>query len=191
MDQRQLIDFMNKIEKLKCNTRHSYTSSGRPESVAEHSWRLAVLAMLCKDEFPEADMNKVIRMALLHDLGEAITGDVASFYKTDENRRAEAEATEMLLSMLPEPYKSEFRALFDEMAERKTPEAKLLKALDNTEAVISHNEADISTWIPLEYEENLIYGEKNCAWSPWLAEFRKILKEDSIIKINNEKDASL
>lgn len=188
MEQRRLIDFMNTIEKLKCNTRHSYTSSGRRESVAEHSWRLGVLAMLCEDEFPDLDINKVIKMALLHDLGEAVTGDVASFYKTDENRRAEAKAVEDLVKMLPEPYETEFRALFDEMTKRETPEAKLLKALDNTEAVISHNEADISTWIPLEYSENLVYGEANCAWSPWLAEFRRLLKEDSIDKINNTKE---
>ena len=187
MDHRQLIEFMNKIEKLKCNTRHSYTTSGRKESVAEHCWRLGVMAMLVSDEFSTLDMNKVIKMALIHDLGEAITGDVASFYKTDDNRRDEARAIEDLISMLPEPHASEFRELFDEMAKRETPEAKLLKALDNTEAVIAHNEADISTWIPLEYSENLVYGEANCAWHPWLVEFRKMLKQDSIDKINEAK----
>ena len=188
MDHRKLIDFMNKIEKLKCNTRHSYTTSGRKESVAEHSWRLGVMAMLVADEFPELDINKVIKMSLIHDLGEAITGDVASFFKTDDNRRAEALAIEELISMLPEPHASEFCELFAEMSERKTPEAKLLKALDNTEAVIAHNEADISTWIPLEYSENLVYGEENCAWHPWLVEFRKMLKEDSIKKIEEAKE---
>ena len=50
MNQREYIKFLNVIEKLKCNTRHSWTSSGRHESVAEHSWRLAVMAMLCADE---------------------------------------------------------------------------------------------------------------------------------------------
>lgn len=145
------------------------------------------MAMLMSDEFPDVDINKVIKMSLIHDLGEAITGDVASFYKTDDNRRAEAEAIEQLISMLPEPYSCEFRALFDEMAKRETPEAKLLKALDNTEAVIAHNEADISTWIPLEYSENLVYGEENCAWHPWLANFREMLKQDSIDKINEAK----
>jgi ABC-type sulfate/molybdate transport systems ATPase subunit len=60
-------------EKLKCNTRHCYTSSGRHESVAEHSWRIALMAMLLTEEFPEADMNKVIRMCLIHDLGEAFS----------------------------------------------------------------------------------------------------------------------
>ena len=52
MDQKNYITFLNMIEKLKCNTRHSWTSSGRRESVTEHSWRLAVMAMLCADEYP-------------------------------------------------------------------------------------------------------------------------------------------
>ena len=62
MKQRQYIDFLNKIEKLKCNTRHSWTSSGRQESVAEHSWRLAVMAMLQLDRtlsYAETDLHRV------------------------------------------------------------------------------------------------------------------------------------
>ena len=66
MKPREYIEFLGKIEKLKCNTRHSWTSSGRRESVAEHSWRLSVMAMLCADEYPELDINKVIRMCLIH-----------------------------------------------------------------------------------------------------------------------------
>ena len=76
MDSRAFLDFLKVAEKLKCNTRHSYTSSGRHESVAEHSWRLAVMAYFVRDEFPEADMNKVIKMCLIHDLGECFTGDI-------------------------------------------------------------------------------------------------------------------
>ena len=60
MDPRMLIKFLNKIEKLKYTTRHSRTSNGRQESVAEHSWRLAVMAMLCADEFSNLDMEKLI-----------------------------------------------------------------------------------------------------------------------------------
>ena len=67
----------------------------------------------------------------------------------------------------------------------KTPEAKLFKALDNLEAVISHNEAPISTWIPLEYEENLTYGQKNCEWSDWTRALREEIKKDTIEKIEN------
>lgn len=192
MKPQQLIEFMGVIEKLKCNTRHSWTSSGRRESVAEHSWRLSVLAMLCADEYPDIDHNKLIRMCLIHDLGEALTGDVPSFYKTEQNELTEAEAWEQIFAMLPGAYATEFRALYEEMEARETPEAKLYKALDNMEAVISHNEASLDTWIPLEFTLNLTYGEENAAWSPYTKELRAYLTEQTKEKIQKaeEKDAN-
>ena len=173
MEQRKYIEFLNKIEKLKCNTRHSWTSSGRRESVAEHSWRLPVMAMLCADEYPELDINKVIRMCLVHDFGEAVTGDIPSFNKTADQEKEEDKAIKSLLSSLPDDIRTELSSLFDEMNALETPEAKLFKSLDNLEAIVSHNEADISTWIPLEYEENLVYGQKNCEWSNWTRVLRE------------------
>ena len=183
MDHRTYIQFLNKIEKLKCNTRHSWTSSGRQESVAEHSWRLAVMAMLCADEYPKLDINKVIKMCLIHDFGEAITGDIPSFLKTEQNKIDEDSAVEKLLSELPACFRVEFGALFEEMNKRNTPEAKLFKSLDNLEALVSHNEADISTWLPCEYKENLTYGLKNSEWSEWTKMLKEEIKKDSIKKM--------
>ena len=188
MDVKDYIAFLNKIEKLKCNTRHSWTSSGRRESVAEHSWRLSVMAMLAADEYPELDINKVIKMCLIHDFGEAITGDVPSFLKSEENEREEEKAIEGLLSMLPPGLRDELSELFKEMNDMETDEAKLYKALDNLEAVVSHNEADLSTWIPLEYEENLVYGHDNAQWSEWTRTLRAQLRLDSIEKIKKSKE---
>jgi putative hydrolase of HD superfamily len=189
MNQRDYIKFLNVIEKLKCNTRHSWTSSGRHESVAEHSWRLAVMAMLCADDYPEIDINKVIKMCLVHDFGEAVTGDIPAFVKTENDEAEEEKAVQSILSMLPDDYKTELSGLFSEMNELKTDEAKLFKALDNLEAVLSHNEADISTWLPREYEENLTYGEQNCEWSQWTKTLREELKKDSQRKIEESKNA--
>jgi putative hydrolase of HD superfamily len=186
MKPEEYISFLSVIEKLKCNTRHSWTSSGRAESVAEHSWRLAVMALLCADEFPKLDINKVIKMCLIHDFGEALTGDVPSFWKTDEHEEEERRAIESLLGRLPEQLRSELGALFAEMEAKETQEAKLYKALDNMEAVVSHNEAPISTWLPREYEENLIYGEENAAFSAWTKKLREVLKDDSLRKIERE-----
>ena len=182
MEIRKFIEFLNIIEKLKCNTRHSWTSTGRRESVAEHSHRCAVMALLCADEFPELDMNKVIKMCLIHDFGEAVTGDIPSFLKTDDHERTEDMAIDSLCSLVPEAGLS---PLFEEMREMKTPEAKLYKAIDNLEAVISHNEADLSTWTELEYDLNLTYGEKNCEFSEWTKSLRSELKKDSLRKIEN------
>ena len=186
MDYRTYISFLDTIEKLKCNTRHSWTSSGTQESVAEHSWRLAVMALLCADEYPALDMNKVIKMCLIHDFGEALTGDIPSFLKTEDHEREEEKAIETLLSALPAQQKEELAPLFAEMAAMETPEAKLFKALDNMEAVLSHNEAPLSTWIPMEFEENLVYGEQNCQWSPWTKGLREELRKDSLQKIEKE-----
>ena len=186
MDPRQYIDFLGTIEKLKCHTRHSWTSTGRHESVAEHSWRLSVMALLCADEYPDIDSQKVVKMCLIHDFGEALTGDIPSFYKTDADEAKEDHAIEKILSMLPEGTSAELAALFAEMEALETPEAKLFKALDNMEAVVSHNEAPISTWIPLEYTENLVYGQENAAWSEWTRHLRDVLREDSLKKIERE-----
>lgn len=183
MEPRRYIDFLKLVEKLKCNTRHSWTSSGRRESVAEHTWRLAVMAMLCRDEFPTLDIDRVIRMCLIHDLGEAITGDIPAFLKTEENEIDEERAIGALLAELPDSYADAFVALFDEMKEKRTPEARLYKALDNLETLISHNEADLSTWLPREYRENLTYGDENCAWSDWTRRLKDEVRADSIEKI--------
>ena len=132
----------------------------------------------------EPDARK--RNSMMRHFGEALTGDIPSFYKTDADEAKEDHAIEKILSMLPEDTSAELAALFAEMEALETPEAKLFKALDNMEAVVSHNEAPISTWIPLEYTENLVYGQENAAWSEWTRHLRDVLREDSLKKIERE-----
>lgn len=163
----ELISILSVAEKLKCNTRHCYTSSGRHESVAEHSWRIALMAMLLVKEFPEADMNRVIRMCLIHDLGEAFTGDIPTFEKSRSHEQTEETLFHDWIRTLPEDVRQEFTALVSEMEAMQTQEAKIYKALDKLEAVIQHNESDISTWLPLEYDLQLCYGRENVAFSPY------------------------
>lgn len=177
-----LLEILTVAEKLKCNTRYSFTSSGRHESVAEHSWRIALMALLMEDEFPEINIDKVIRMCIIHDLGEAFTGDIPAFEKKDEHRVKEDEVFLNWVDSFPEPYGKEFKELIIEMRELKSNESKLFKALDNLEAVIQHNEADISTWLPLEYDLQFTYGADKVAFSPYL----KQLKEE-IDKVTREK----
>lgn len=179
----ELLEFLAMAEKLKCNTRHSYTSSGRHESVAEHSFRLALMAYMVSDEVPEIDTDKVIRMCLIHDLGEAITGDIPSFEKTDSDEAAEDSAVSGFVNQLPEYWKKQLGEMYSEMNELKTPEAKLYKALDKLEAVIQHNEADISTWLPLEYELQLTYGTEECSFNEYINSLRDEVKSVSEKKI--------
>lgn len=183
MDFKTLLKFLAIAEKLKCNTRHSWTSSGRHESVAEHSFRLIVFAWLVKEEFKNLDMDKVMKMCVFHDFGEAITGDIPSFEKKDLDRKREEQAVSEILEILPSPYKDELFELFEEMEALETEEAKLYKALDRLEAVIQHDEADLSTWLPLEYELQLTYGEKEASEFKYTKELQKYMQEITKEKI--------
>lgn len=186
MKPRELIDFLTITEKLKCHTRHSWTSSGRQESVAEHSYQLAMMAYFMKDEFPDVDITKVILMCLIHDWGEAITGDIPAFEKTTNDEQREEHAITSILLKLNEPYQTELTHLFQEMNEQQTVEAKLYKALDKMETLIQHNAADISTWLPLEYELNFTYGTEQTEFSDYLKELKKEINQDSQAKIDQE-----
>lgn len=168
----ELLQILSAAEKLKCNTRHCSTSSGRQESVAEHSWRVSLMAMLTASAFPEADMDKVIRMCLIHDLGEAFTGDIPSFDKTGADSKTEEMVLRRWVQTFPSPEREEWLALYEEMEAQQTQEARIYKALDKLEAVVQHNESDISTWLPLEYDLQLEYGRENVQFSPYLQQLK-------------------
>lgn len=169
----EMLEILRIAEKLKCNTRHCYTSTGRHESVAEHSWRISLMAMLLTKEFPEADMDRVIRMCLIHDLGEVFTGDIPTFDKTEADGKREDALFDAWVDTLPEDVRGEWTNLLAEMKAMETVEAKIYKALDKMEAVIQHNESDISTWLPLEYDLQLRYGAENVQFSPWFRELKQ------------------
>lgn len=183
MDPVQLLAFLRRIETLKTNPRHAYTAGGVRETVAAHSWRTALLAMLLAPEFPELDMNKVIRMCLIHDLGEAVTGDIPAFEKTDEHRNQECLALAQLVDTAPAADAAQMHALFAEMDALGTPEARLYKALDRIEAVIQHNESDIATWIPLECQLQQTYGWENLEEFPAMLALRRQVLADTQEKI--------
>ena len=188
MEPRALLDALHIAERLKDTPRHCYTSGGRRESVAEHSWRITLMAYLVKDEFPEADMDKVIRMCIIHDLGECFTGDIPTFRKTQADEDTEERLLYQWVDSLPEPYCTELRALYDEMAERKTLEAKIYKAMDSLEAVIQHNESDIKTWEDHEYDLNRSYAWDKVEFSPYLTALRQAIREDTDAKIEEAKE---
>lgn len=186
MDVRKLMDVLHIAERLKDTTRHCTTSTGRRESVAEHSWRAALMAFFLRDEFAEADMDKVIKMCLIHDLGEAFTGDIPTFEKTSAHEETEEALLAAWVDSLPEPYAGEMRALYSEMVVRETLESKIYKAIDGLEAVIQHNESPLDTWIPHEYELNKTYAFDKTAFSDYLTELRQAILADTLEKIERE-----
>ena len=185
MKPEKLLELLHTAGKLKDTTRHCYTPGGRHESVAEHSWRLALMAFWLRDEFPELDMNRVVQMCLIHDLGEAFTGDIPVFDKTAADEEREEQLLFSWVDTIPEPLHTDMRQLYREMEERATPEAKLYKALDGLEALISHNESDLATWEPNEYDLQMTYAEDRMKFSPYMVALREQIKQDSIQKIRN------
>ena len=141
------------------------------------------MAWLLKEELPDVDMEKVIHMCLLHDLGEAVTGDIPAFEKKEQDRSVERKAVDGLLSMLPGKTGEEAKVLFAEMNALETEEAKVYKALDKLEAVIAHNESNISSWLPLEYELQQTYAAESVKGFPILEEIQRLAVEKTLEKI--------
>ena len=187
MESRKLIDIMILAERLKDTMRHCYTANGRRESVAEHCWMAALMTYFMKDEFPEVDMDKVIHMILIHDLGECFTGDIPVFNKTAEHEEKEKELLYQWVKTLPENLADEMMELYEEMEKQETAEAKIFKAIDGMEAVLQHNISDISTWLPNEYELNQTYVTDKVTFSAYLKEVREELRKDTVKKIEENK----
>lgn len=184
MEPRALLEILEVAERLKDATRHCYTSKGRHESVAEHSWMMTLMAFFLREEFPDVNMDKVIEMCIIHDLGEAFTGDIPAFDKTSADEETEEALLYGWVKSLPEPFAGKMLALYEEMAKRETKEAKVYKAIDGLEAVIQHNFSDLSTWIPKEYELNKTYAYDKVAFSEYLTALRDEVKKDTMEKLN-------
>ena len=187
MNAREYLEILHVAERLKDTPRHCTTTKGRTESVAEHSWRMSLMASLLRHEFPDLDMDKVVNMCLIHDLGECFTGDIPTFVKTDADRAAEDALLDQWVKSLPDELSADIAALYDEMNAQETAEAKVYKALDKLEALIQHNESPLSTWSENEYELNKTYAFDTVSFSDWLTELRKAILVDTVAKIEKEQ----
>ena len=179
----EFLEILHVAERLKDTPRHCTTTNRCTESVAEHSWRVSLMAFLLKGEFPEADMDKVVKMCLIHDLGECFTGDIPTFVKTDGDRAVEDSLLGRWVDSLPEAVSEEMAALFREMDAQETLEARIYKSLDKLEALIQHNESPLDTWSDNEYDLNKVYAFDTVSFSPWLTELRKEILKDTLEKI--------
>ena len=173
-----LLDFLRDAERLKAVERSGYTSTGARESVAEHSWRLALMALLVAPEFPGVDFARLVKICLVHDLGEAIGGDIPA---PEQARRAAAGAVAgkaaeerrdlvTLLAPLPGPLRAEVTALWDEYEAAASPEAKLAKALDKLETILQHTQGRNPPGF--DYRFNLGYGREHTGGPPLIAAIR-------------------
>jgi putative hydrolases of HD superfamily len=180
-----IIIFMQEIERLKDITRTAWTSGGRRESVAEHSWRLSMFVLAIADYFPEIDLNRAIRMCLVHDLGEAYEGDISAKIESDpaDKLKREETALERLLASLPESTRQNILTLCREYNRGESEEAKLAKALDKMETIIQHNQGDNPD--DFDYGFNLQYGEKYTHYHPVIRAIRDLIDQETLHRISN------
>jgi putative hydrolases of HD superfamily len=174
-----ILAFLRATERLKTTTRSGWTSAGQPESVAEHTWRLCLMAMLLYGRTPGIDLARLLKMCLIHDLGEAISGDVPAPAQKAGTNKADQERTDLrqMTASLPPPLSHEILELWDEYEAASSPEAKLAKGLDKLETILQHtqgrNPADF------DYAFNLGYGQRYTAADPVLAALRTLLDEET------------
>ena len=180
-----ILDFLRAAERLKSTTRTGYTSAGTQESVAEHTWRLCLMAVVLAPAFSDVDFAKLVKICIIHDLGEAIHGDVSA---PEQARRAasglttgksELERRDLLelLAPLPVALRDEIASLWDEYEAAESPEAKLAKGLDKLETIMQHNQGLNPP--DFDYRFNLGYGRKHTADIPLIAQVREILDRET------------
>ncbi len=160
MEIEKYVSFIEEAERLKSVVRTAWTASGRRESTAEHSWRLALFAAVMADSKPELDLSKLLIMSLIHDIGEIDEGDISAALNPDGKRKYDTEyqAAQKIFSILPEGQARRMMEIWMEYNDNATQEAKLIKALDKAETILQHNQGRNPAVI--DYRFNLEYGKE-------------------------------
>lgn len=181
-----ILDFLRATERLKVVRRSAFTSEGEPESVAEHTWRVCLMAVVLCDEFPNADLGKLLAMCVVHDLGEAIGGDVPA---PEQARRLAADpaATKSagerqdlltLLGPLSDATRAMITGLWDEYEAASSVEARIAKALDKLETILQHTQGENPA--DFDYRFNLEYGRRFTADHPVIVRLRALLDVETL-----------
>jgi putative hydrolase of HD superfamily len=175
-----ILAFLRTAERLKSTPRSGWTTAGERESVAAHTWRLSLMAAVLSDRFPGVDLARLLKICLIHDLGEALHGDVPAPLQTPEADKAAREREDLgaVLSPLPDRLREELLALWDEYEAAETPEAQLAKGLDKLETILQHTQGKNPP--DFDYAFNLAYGQQYTAADPLLAAIRARLDEDTV-----------
>ncbi|MBJ7534779.1 HD domain-containing protein [Rhodomicrobium vannielii ATCC 17100] len=174
-----VLEFLRQSERLKDVLRTARTSSGRPESTAEHSWRLCLMAMLVASDIPEIDIGRLLKICLIHDLGEAISGDIPAINRSSKIDKSDLERNDLttLCATLSVKKRTEIFDLWEEYESASTPEAVLAKGLDKLETILQHTQGKNAR--DFNYSFNLDYGLKYTSAHPLLAQFRALLDEET------------
>ena len=173
------LEFLRQAERLKSTLRSGYTSTGRPESTAEHTWRLCLMALVFSEEFGDIDPLRLIKLCIVHDLGEALSGDIPAVQQTEDFDKSAQERADLeeLTQALDPAKRAEILALWEEYEAASSPAAILAKGLDKLETILQHNQGQNPE--SFDYAFNLGYGRKHTSAHPVLARIRAILDEET------------
>ena len=190
-----ILAFLRAAEALKTTVRSGWTSGGERESVAEHTWRLCLMALVLGPGVPDVDVARLLKICIVHDLGEAIGGDVPA---PEQARRAAAgeagkaadERRDLLalVAPLPPAIREELVALWDEYEAARTPEARLAKALDKLETILQHTQGRNPP--DFDYCFNLDYGRRHTAAPDAVAALRALLDAETERRASEAQDAA-
>jgi putative hydrolase of HD superfamily len=178
-----ILDFVQAAERLKDTLRSGRTRQGRVESTAEHTWRLCLMAMLFDRELAGIDHLKLLRLLVVHDLGEAISGDIPAIEQDGGPHRAERERADLisLCSPLPGDLRDTIVKLWDDYAAGVSPEAVLAKGFDKIETMMQHliGRNDPS----FDYAFNLTYGRTQTEKHPLLRQIRSVVDVGTLERV--------
>lgn len=194
MDLQSTFKFLHIAEGLKRELRHSWLSDGRQESVAEHTWRVALMAMAIEEYLPQkVNSEHLLKMIIIHDLVEVYATDIPAFdtmndiKAKEQKRQNEIKAIEKIRNLLGNDTGQRFYDLWFEFEHKKTYEAKVANALDKLEAQIQHNEAAIETWLPIEHEMVFLLG-RHTDFDDVLDELKDIIEAEGVEKIQTDNN---
>lgn len=179
----KIFAFLHQVEKLKSTLRYNKTRAGRQESTADHSWRLALMAFLVAQELKlKLDLERALKIALVHDINEALTGDIDAIkiaqgeVAKTEKEKLELTAIRKLKDLLPQKQGEEIYGLWQEYESGQSEEAKYIKALDKLETLTQLVDAGYKTYDKPEFIAN--YADKAVSRFPVLLPMLKIIKEN-------------
>jgi len=186
-----ILKVLTLAEKLKCELRHSYLSNGRQESVAEHTWRMSLMAVLIEPLLlKKIDTARFLKMIIIHDLVEAEARDVSALdvlrnpeikiQKMERERKAIENLKELLINVNGQ----EIYDLFYEFEDKETYESKVANALDKLEVQLQHNHADFSTWEEIEYDMTYMM-DKHTEFDETISLLKKLIEDEADMKMRS------
>ena len=184
------LEFYLGAEKLKSTLRASWTSHPeRRESTAEHSWSACLLAMTVFEKLTvPLNRERVLKMIILHDLAEAMTGDIPlseqlGSFSHEDKHQAERDAMKQLLAPLDAETQADFFALWNEVELGETLEAKFVRAIDYLEACMQYWVMDITQWTDDDFKVAVYFRDDRYTFDTFMQELKAFVDEQTVQKM--------